>query len=201
VVTICTASLTFNNSTFCPHSVFMCFVWISQQTAIISLYNINWMICITEAQSVYCAVRTGCLYTTRLNQRPWNSIKVSPALPLFDSQCSFGSPNPLFNHLSQETSKFSPGHPPHCHKQIPTTLSISFPPPHSPASVHSPSTQLMHFPNAPPCGIYRNIVCYSMQDSATVCHLIGYVNKVITVTDDLTTTSGFDLHRSSSDCS
>ena len=28
VVTICTVSLTFNNSTFCPHSVFMCFVWI-----------------------------------------------------------------------------------------------------------------------------------------------------------------------------
>jgi hypothetical protein len=28
VVTICTASLTFNNSTFCPHTVFMCFVWI-----------------------------------------------------------------------------------------------------------------------------------------------------------------------------
>ena len=26
VVTICTASLTFNNSTFCPHSVFVCFV-------------------------------------------------------------------------------------------------------------------------------------------------------------------------------
>jgi hypothetical protein len=41
VVTICTTSLTFTNSTFCPHSVFMCFVWISEQTAIISLYNIN----------------------------------------------------------------------------------------------------------------------------------------------------------------
>ena len=41
VVTICTASLTFNNSTFCPHTVFMCFVWISEQTATISLYNIN----------------------------------------------------------------------------------------------------------------------------------------------------------------
>ena len=41
VVTICTASLTFNNSTFCPHTVFMCFVWISEQTAIISLYSIN----------------------------------------------------------------------------------------------------------------------------------------------------------------
>jgi len=41
VVTICTTSLTVNNSTFCPHSVFMCFMWISEQTAIISLYNIN----------------------------------------------------------------------------------------------------------------------------------------------------------------
>jgi hypothetical protein len=41
VVTICTASLTFTHPMFCPHSVFMCFVWISEQTAIISLYNIN----------------------------------------------------------------------------------------------------------------------------------------------------------------
>jgi len=48
VVTVCTTSLTFNNSTFCPHSVFMCFVWISEQTAIISLYNINWLVFITE---------------------------------------------------------------------------------------------------------------------------------------------------------
>jgi hypothetical protein len=28
MVTICTTILTFSNSTFCPHSVFMCFVWI-----------------------------------------------------------------------------------------------------------------------------------------------------------------------------
>ena len=48
VVTICTASLTSSNSTFCPHSVFMCFVWISEQTAIISLYSINWLVSITE---------------------------------------------------------------------------------------------------------------------------------------------------------
>ena len=27
-VTICTTSLTFSNSTFCPQTVFMCFVWI-----------------------------------------------------------------------------------------------------------------------------------------------------------------------------
>ena len=43
-------------------AVFMCFVWISEQTAIISLYNINWLVCITETESVYCAVRIGSLY-------------------------------------------------------------------------------------------------------------------------------------------
>ena len=36
-----TQALILTNSTFCPHSVVMCFVWISKQTAIISLYNIN----------------------------------------------------------------------------------------------------------------------------------------------------------------
>ena len=43
---------------FCPHSVFMCFVWISEQTAIISLHSINLSVLKTEAESVYCAVRT-----------------------------------------------------------------------------------------------------------------------------------------------
>jgi hypothetical protein len=42
-------------------SVFMCFLWISEQTAIISLYNINWLVCWTETECVYCAVRTGSL--------------------------------------------------------------------------------------------------------------------------------------------
>ena len=51
------------NSTFCPHSIFICFVWISEQTEIISLYSINWLVCITETECVYCAVRTGYLYT------------------------------------------------------------------------------------------------------------------------------------------
>ena len=54
--------LTFNNFTFCPHIVFMCFVWIWEQTAITSLYSINWLVCITEMKCVYCAVRTGSLY-------------------------------------------------------------------------------------------------------------------------------------------
>jgi len=46
------------------YAVFMCFVWISEQTAIISVYNINCRAFITEAESVYCAVRTGSLNAT-----------------------------------------------------------------------------------------------------------------------------------------
>jgi len=49
------------------HSVFMCFVWISEQTAIISLYNINSLVSITDKQCVYCAVRTGHLYKRLVN--------------------------------------------------------------------------------------------------------------------------------------
>jgi len=57
VVTTCTTSSSFNNSTFRPLSVFICFVWISEQTAFIPLYNIKWLVFITETESVYCAVR------------------------------------------------------------------------------------------------------------------------------------------------
>jgi len=40
--------LSLENPTFCPRSVFMCFVWIWEQTAIISLYSTNWLVFITE---------------------------------------------------------------------------------------------------------------------------------------------------------
>jgi hypothetical protein len=40
--------LAFRNPTFCPHSVFIFFVWISQQIAIISLYSVNWLVYITD---------------------------------------------------------------------------------------------------------------------------------------------------------
>ena len=59
-----TEHLTLTNSTFCPHSVFTCFVWIWEQTGIISLYSINWLVCITETECVYCAVRTEILTLT-----------------------------------------------------------------------------------------------------------------------------------------
>jgi len=44
--------------------VFTCSIWISEQTANFSLYNINRVDFITEVESVYCAVRTESLYIT-----------------------------------------------------------------------------------------------------------------------------------------
>ena len=44
----------------------MCFVWFWEQTAIISLYNLNWLVFITEAECVYCAVRWVLKYNFHL---------------------------------------------------------------------------------------------------------------------------------------
>ena len=43
------------------HIVFMCFVFIWEQTATCATYSINWLVFITEMKSVYSAVRTGPL--------------------------------------------------------------------------------------------------------------------------------------------
>ena len=43
------------------HTVFMCFVFIWEQTATCATYRINWLVFITETKSVYSAVRTGSL--------------------------------------------------------------------------------------------------------------------------------------------
>ena len=51
----------------------MCFVWISEQTAIISLYSINWLVCVTETECVYCAVRTGYLCIIEANFTLWRA--------------------------------------------------------------------------------------------------------------------------------
>jgi len=45
----------------------MYFVWISEQTAIIFLYNINWFVFITEADGVSCAVRSHSSYMDQFN--------------------------------------------------------------------------------------------------------------------------------------
>ena len=55
------------NSTCCSHSLFIRLVWISEQTAVISLHTINWLIFITEKGSVYCAVLTRYLNIIQAN--------------------------------------------------------------------------------------------------------------------------------------
>ena len=53
------------NSTFCPHSVFMCFVWIWEQTAIVSLCSINVLVSVTET---VCLLRgTDWVYIIKVN--------------------------------------------------------------------------------------------------------------------------------------
>ena len=102
VVIICTASLTFNNSTFCPHTVFMCFVWIWEQTAIISLYSINWLVCITETECVYCAVRTECLYKMHVNLNYINAPCLSSCNYCYQNEKRVKSGNlPKSNALSK----------------------------------------------------------------------------------------------------
>jgi hypothetical protein len=85
----------------------MYFVWISEQTAIISLYNIKWLVCTTETECVYCAVRTGCLYIISLNfnfvflwvRRSFTGL--SPEMSAFD---------PRLFHVGFMVGKLALGH-------------------------------------------------------------------------------------------
>ena len=48
----------------CGNLEFVCFVWISEQTANFDLRNAKRLFFLTEVASVYCAVRTESLYNT-----------------------------------------------------------------------------------------------------------------------------------------
>jgi len=65
----------------------MCFVWIWEQTSNISLYNINWLVCITETESVYCAVRTGCVFIMK-QDRPCTVRTANSGAPSCNHCCS-----------------------------------------------------------------------------------------------------------------
>ena len=97
----------------------MCFVWISEQTAIISLYNINWLVFITETECVYCAVRTESLYTVQVN------ICFRPSFDPWSVRVRF-----LFNPVSLGQG----------FRQVFTFLPVSISPFHSTNAPHSLST-------------------------------------------------------------
>ena len=79
LVTMCTTSghymyHQFNIQQFhvLPHTAYLYVLCGSQnKTAIISLYSINWLVCITETEYVYCAVRTGSLYIIQVMCFVW----------------------------------------------------------------------------------------------------------------------------------
>jgi len=72
----------------------MYFLWISEQTAIIPLNSINWLVFVTEIDCVYCTIRTECLtiiYVTFYLEmlRPWHRRLIaglSPRRPRFDDR-------------------------------------------------------------------------------------------------------------------
>ena len=50
-----------------PTQCIYVFCVVLRTTAIISLHNINWLVCITETECVYCAVRTEYLNRIQVN--------------------------------------------------------------------------------------------------------------------------------------
>jgi len=94
VVTICIASLTFNNSTFCPHTI----LWVDLRTAIISLYNINWLVSITETECVYCAVRAEGFTT------PQVTLTSNELMTLATEARSKGTGKPTYNIRRSHTT-------------------------------------------------------------------------------------------------
>jgi hypothetical protein len=100
VVILCTAqwslyvpqNLTFSNSTFCPRSVFMCFVRNWEKSAIISLFNINWLSLIIEAVCLYCAVRTARLYIVQKINSYERLLETAQFYSKHKCLCDFKSP-------------------------------------------------------------------------------------------------------------
>ena len=58
--------VTFGNSAFCPYSL-----PILEQTMVISLYSIDWLLFRNETDSVYCAVRNAFLTIIRVKRSIW----------------------------------------------------------------------------------------------------------------------------------
>ena len=110
VVAICTAqwllyvpqTLTSKIPSFCPHSEFVCSEKISEQTAIISLHSINWLVFIIKMQCVYCRVRTGYLNVIHGKVVP----PVAPVRSQVSQYENGGAPSSDVTGFSPSTSVF-----------------------------------------------------------------------------------------------
>jgi len=94
VVTLCTTSFNVKKSTFSPCSIFY---GSQKQTPIKSPYNSNWLVFITERGCVYCAVRTGSLYTVRFNIQLFDVLPITLYLCVL---CGYQNKQRLFPYTS-----------------------------------------------------------------------------------------------------
>jgi len=82
------------NSAFCPQIALVSFfIIISEQTAIISLYSITWLVFITESECVYCAVRAAPIMQFGL-------VLVYMAVQWFRWVAGLSPRRPGFDHVS-----------------------------------------------------------------------------------------------------
>jgi hypothetical protein len=77
----------------------MCFVWISEQTATVSLYSINWLVFVTETECVYCAVRTEYIYSISTHMQLVPAAQTGEGWDTSKNRCSFGNPATQFTNL------------------------------------------------------------------------------------------------------
>jgi hypothetical protein len=91
----------------------MCFVRISAQTTIISLYSINWLVFISETKSVYCAVRTtGSLNIIQVMCYVWISeqtviislYSINWLVCVTETECVYCEVRTEFSHLTLKPS-------------------------------------------------------------------------------------------------
>jgi hypothetical protein len=104
------------HSTFCPHGVCMCYVWIWEQTAIISLYNIDGLVFITETE---CLLRgtDGSLNKTHANVQQAKEARQTTGIDGLNARAVWPSRSPtdcghLLGHCRLRHLLF---HPPNTH--------------------------------------------------------------------------------------
>ena len=92
-----------------PHTVFMCFVFIWEQTATCATYSINWLVFITEMKSVYSAVRTGALNKAAcaLCLKGWTTYPAPVDFTAFSLSKSLYSLSALFERTNSYVSVFT----------------------------------------------------------------------------------------------
>ena len=97
MVTTCTASLTFSNSTFCPYSVFLNRGWFWEQIVIISLYSINWWFFYVRYLTVYSLMVIICTISLTIKNSTFCPHNVFVCFVWVSEQTAIISPTGLYN--------------------------------------------------------------------------------------------------------